>query len=594
MTDTRFGRQTAISYAALQLNLGSRYTTVYTLVDPDKTVPLRKATVAFDTATKKIHVLLMRLAGKDTVFDQRDFAYRDSLGLLFTPQNTLVEQFDIEPAPLFAFASELRTYVNILTVDETGRNAERRYRFDEPTEEQIDANAAWLKANLKTVSGVAAPLATAEPKQTPRENPPLAPPLPRAAANQSFFFTDNVETVVRPSSRDVVELCVLFRGGVSNYDVFKQGIEWVALNTAVYGASRNAGADQMAQAFARAGMRIELEFATDHSRLVCTFPLASWDESWKMLGDVLLRTAFAEEDFEAARSELVALNTPSTNLLSQGAFDAGLKDAFALRHLDKSPYGSLAPLSAMTHADARRYFQSLVTRSRITLAVSGNVTPEMVKKKVASEWKTMPAGSYGDYPVQVFEPLSSSFKTLAEPPTPQNIVTLIAAAPKPFTAEAVAFEIGLQVLENRMRQTAMDQRRLVSRLGVHYLVGKQPIALIQFESADPDKAMQAVLDELKRIKKLGADESEIKAARHAWLSNFYFGLTEGTALVETAALLVYFNQADFIDNADEMAKRVKNDAVAAALKRYTKGFKIYLTGNPEAANPIIYTQKTEF
>lgn len=588
VTDTRFGKQSALDYTVLKLNLGSRYTTIYTPVNNDKKMPLRKATVAYDTLTKTISLSLVRLVGKDTAVDKREFVYRDSLGLLFTPQRALVEVPDIDVFPLFAFESTKKTFLFLLTADETGKSAERHYRFEEPTLDMIEANAELL-AKPVVVPPEPKPVAT---------TPPPPKPTPTAqkanARTQYYFYSDSIETVVRPANRDMVELCVLFRGGVSNYDVFKQGIEWVALNTALYGATKSMMADDVAKTFELAGMRTKLDFYEDRTALTCTFPLASWDDSWKLLGDVLLRSAFSMDDFEASRSELMSVNTPQQNFISQAAYEAALKDAFAARQLDESPYGTLNSLTSLTYEDTRKFYQTLVTRSRIALSVTGNVTPDMVKKKIKSEWKQMPLGYYGSYPVQNFEPLSSTYKTIPEPQTQNNIVTIVAAAPRPYTVEMVAYEIGLVVLEQRLEQSLTGSRRLVNRFGVYSMPASQPLSLIQFESGDPDKAMQATLDELKRIKKLGITEEELSEAKNMWLSRFYGNLAASTALTETVAALAYYNQTDFIDDALDLATRMKSDAVIASLKRYTKGFKIYLSGNPEAANPIIYTQKTEF
>src|SRR5687768_4246629 len=133
VTDTRFGKQSALDYSMLKLNLGSRFTTIYTPVNADKKMPLRKATIAYDTSTKIISLSLVRMVGKDTIVDKREFVYRDSLGLLFTPQRALVEEPELEVFPLLAFESARKNFILILTVDETGKSSERNYRFDEPT-----------------------------------------------------------------------------------------------------------------------------------------------------------------------------------------------------------------------------------------------------------------------------------------------------------------------------------------------------------------------------------------------------------------------------------------------------------------------------
>lgn len=585
VTDTRFGKQAALDYTMLKLNLGNRFTTMYTPVEADKKMPLRRATVAFDTLTKMISVTLVRMVDKDTVYDKRDFLYRDSLGLLFTPQRAVVEEPELEVYPLFAFESAKKNFLLLLSVDETGKSAERHYRFDEPTLDMIETNAELLSKPVVVV--------TPKPAAAPPTLPKPTPPAKGTARTQYYFYADSIETIVRPANRDVVEMCILFRGGVSNYDVFKQGIEWVALNTALYGSTKSMSADDVAKAFELAGLRTKLDFYQDRTTLTCAFPLASWDDAWKLLGDVLLRSAFSMDDFETSRSELMSVNTPSQNFISHTAYEAALKDAFAVRQLDESPYGTLNSVTSMTYEDAKKFYQTLLTRSRIALSVTGNVTPEMVRKKIKTDLKQMPLGYYGSYPVQNFEPLSSTYKTIPEPQTQNNIVTLIASSPRPYSTEMIAYEIGLVVLERRLEQT-LASRRLVNRFGVYNLPAAQPLSMIQFESNDPDKAMQAMLDELKRTKKLGITEAELSHAKNIWLARFYFNVAESTTLTETAAALAYYNQPDFIDDATDLATRMKSDAVVAALKRYTKGFKIYLAGNPEAANPIIYTQKTEF
>lgn len=411
--------------------------------------------------------------------------------------------------------------------------------------------------------------------------------------NQYYFKSDSIETIIRPTQNEVVCMSILIKGGVSNYTFLEQGIEPLAINCVLHGATKNYSESQISEILYESGLRIESQYTVDYTILTFTFPISSWDESWKILSEILLNPVFQTSNYEAAKQETEADAAIWLKDNYASSLTESFKDIFANKQLDKTPFGEGNFINNISLEQARKYYSGLITRSRIVLSVVGNITEAQVKNKIKTEWSSMPLGYYSNFPYQSVDLNTSTFKFQSQINYSKNIFTCISSGPEAFSDDEIKLSVILKIIQARLIEKNNQNKIAFDDPLVSLSNNIQPLSIIQFTSNNADKTMQALIDEIKKIKKYSVGTLELQKAKDNFLISYYTNNESNKSMSIELAKQIYFHQKDYYDRIENVLSNFEVLDVPPIIKKYIKAFKIYYNGNVESANSIVFIQKLE-
>ncbi len=183
---------------------------------------------------------------------------------------------------------------------------------------------------------------------------------------------------------------LFIRGGSRNLTPQTAGIESFMLNVA----------DEGGKAFPRAVLRKELSRIgtslgsgsnTDFSVLSMACTKQNFDTSWKMFTDVALQPAFAPDDVERVRTNVITALRSKDDVPDSSLQDLVERTIYAGHPYANDPDGTIENITRFKAADLAAYHKQVMQTSRLLLVIVGDVDPATIQKLVAASFGTLPS-----------------------------------------------------------------------------------------------------------------------------------------------------------------------------------------------------------
>ncbi|GDX50994.1 hypothetical protein LBMAG27_00410 [Bacteroidota bacterium] len=440
-------------------------------------------------------------------------------------------------------------------------------------------NTVTPPTNTVTVPTFTTPVVTAPVKIKPTNS------------NVKDFATDSIRTILKPIENEMVSVQLFISGGTSGYTVAKEGIEAVAIDWMLNGGTKNMTPDQVQTKMELLGISVNYKLTPDYSVISMNCLRKQFDDCWQLFSDLIARSAFTPEVFQTSKDNVTSASE------SQNAFDIlkgiALSYSFVGKQYDRDPMGSSGTIGKLTADEVKKYYASMMVRRRMTVVVCGNFSAEDLSQHIRIGFKGVIVGNDVATNFGGVDFNGSTFKFVGENENNQNRILGIAAAPDAGTADEAALTIALAVLNSRIQSEVEEKRNLTSDCRFSIAGYRQNFCLLTFSTITPDKTIQAIIDELKKARKLGFTADELQQAKDQYISNFYLTHESNEAIAKSIG---QSEMNDAWEDSENLYVTINNlllTDVNSALRKYIKGFRFYYSGNKDDANEIIFTQKLD-
>jgi len=164
-------------------------------------------------------------------------------------------------------------------------------------------------------------------------------------------------------------------------------------------------------------------------------------------------------------------------------------------------------------------------------------------------------------------------------------------APAYGTSETYAMQIAFGILADHLFDEIRTKRSLSYAPSASYSTNINPYSNIYVSTTDPKQAVSVMIDELKKLKKEGFSEKEIKDQKSGYLTSYYMGLetnsaqTLGLGMAEVKGNWKNFNS--FIENINKVSPKEVN----TVFNKYIEGIRWSYLGDLSKVNSEIFLQK---
>ncbi len=411
------------------------------------------------------------------------------------------------------------------------------------------------------------------------------------SSNVKDFAVDSIRTILKPVENEMVSVQLFISGGTSGYTVAKEGIEALAIDWALNGGIKNMTSEQVQSKMEQLGISVNYKLHPDYSVISMNCLRKQFDDCWQLFSDLIARPSFSSDAFQISKDAV------TNNSTSQNSFevleDIALSYSFAGKQYDKDPMGSPATIGKLTVDEVKKYYSSLMVRRRLALVICGNFSTEDISQKVRTGFKgvTVGAGASTNFGGVDFN--GSTFKFVSENDNNQNRILGIAAAPDAGSSDEAALTIALAILNNRINSEVEEKRSLTSDCEFSIASYRQNFCLLTLTTVTPDKTIQAIIDEIKKARKLGFSADELQQAKDQYISNYYLNHESNESIAKSIGMSEMNDAWEDSENLYATINNLLLNDVNAALRKYIKGFRFYYSGNKDEANEIIFTQKLD-
>ena len=417
-------------------------------------------------------------------------------------------------------------------------------------------------------------------------------PLGLLAQSDAYDMTINgVKVIVQPSGNNIVVIQTIIKGGVQNYPASKAGIENLVMRALTECGTdkddKNSFLNKLDQVSAQVNGFSDMDFASFSINCIKN----DLDKVWPLYTDALLIPRFDAKEF--ARIKQDAINFIRTNeSFPDNAIDKMAKEtAFAGKNYAKTPMGTLASVEPITPAEAKKYWQSLLSRSRMVIVVVADLDKKEIEKKVNELLAKIPAGKSFVAKKETYNPSLNTFIP-KQRDNATNYVQGITGGPQPGSPDYNAFVLAMRIFGTRHFVEIRTKNGLSYAPRVSFNGGTTPYTNIMVSTTDPNKYIATARALIDKVKQEGFTESELRNEKTGYLTGIYFRQETN----EEQAASLAFNEV--IQGNWKRSMEIKNDIKKVSLEQMNNAFKKYINnitwvyqGDPKKVDAQLYTQK---
>jgi predicted Zn-dependent peptidase len=225
--------------------------------------------------------------------------------------------------------------------------------------------------------------------------------LEAAAAFEPFKLSNGVRVLaMRDATLPLVTVRASFLGGL----LFEpQGQEGIAnLMAKVWAkATESMDSETFAKTVEDLGAYVESQSGRNSMTIFGSFMSSNWLEGLDLLTAALTSPAFAPDNIEEARQEVLAWIKINEEHLSERVFKLMRKILFRTHPYRGDALGLQETVSAITRDDLKAYYQTKIRPDNVVIAIAGDIEPkaavEALEKRLGS-WKGTPGDPVGPIP----------------------------------------------------------------------------------------------------------------------------------------------------------------------------------------------------
>lgn len=408
------------------------------------------------------------------------------------------------------------------------------------------------------------------------------------AALVSEFDVNGLKVLVkRRESSPTVAAGLFFRGGSRNLTETTAGIEDFALRVATE-AGKKYPRQTLRRELSKHGGSIGAGSNKDYSAISFASTRENFDTVWDMFTDVAINPAFAAEDVERVRRQLI-----SGLRESEGSPDAALATAqerllYSGHPYSNDPSGTIATISSFSVNDLRNYHRGRMHTSNLLLVVVGDVNADDIKARVTRSFGTLPKGSYKDL---ALPPLDFTKATVDV--TPRNIGTNYVqgsfAAPSLKDNDYYAMKVATTILQQMVYEEVRIKRQLSYAPNAEMNSAAANTAFVYVTAVEANRAVGVIFDQIRFLRSNALADEAISGISGQFLTNYYIG--QETNAAQAAELAKYELIGNGWRSSFEFLNRVrevKPADIQRVAQKYMNNLRFSVIGNPQSVDAAVF------
>ncbi|MES1217485.1 MAG: pitrilysin family protein [Bacteroidota bacterium] len=402
---------------------------------------------------------------------------------------------------------------------------------------------------------------------------------------------NGVKVIVQPSGNEIVVVQTIIKGGVQNYTAEKAGIESLAMQALTECGTatddKNSFKDKLDKVSAQINGNTGMDYATFSLNCI----KSDFEKVWPLYTSALTTPRFDNKEFDRIKQDAINIIRANESSPDNSIDKMAKQTAFAGRNYAKDPQGSVTSVGKLTVAETKKYWKSILTRSRMVIVVVGDLDKGTIEKKIKELLATIPAGAPFVFKKETYSPPANTFKPQTRD-NATNYVQGITGAPQPGSADYNAFVLAMRVFSTRHFVEIRSKNGLSYAPGVWFTQGTTPYSNISVTTTEPDKYIAVARQLIDKIKQEGFTEEELKNIKTQYLTGIYYRQETNDAQAGSLA------SNEVIHGNWKRALKIKDDIKKVTLAQMNNSFKKYINnitwsyqGDPKKVTSVMYTQK---
>lgn len=424
---------------------------------------------------------------------------------------------------------------------------------------------------------VAVPLSAQVP-DWPSERPPR--PLPAKDVKfppyQIRTLPNGLQVIaVSHHEQPAVSLRLIVRAGSAQEPDAKPGLASLASTLLDQGTTTKT-AEQVAQSIDSIGGAMGVGSGSDLTSIFAAVMKGSFDVGLDIISDVARNPAFAPEEIERQRQQMISAMRVSYQDPDYIAGTVFERLVYGLHPYGKPDGGTPASLASITRADLASYHKRWFGPNNAILAIVGDVTPEQAfagAERAFGKWERidLPAGTTTEVP-----PPTRRVVIIDRPGAVQTEIRVGHASLPRKHKDFLALDLALKILGgeggNRLHRVLRSERGLTYGAEADINALKDAghiVASTDTRSGSTAEALRLIVDEFARLRRERVHPRELADAQAYLTGSFPLTIeTPGAIALQVLNAVVYGLDLEDLQTYREQVNRITPDDIQRVAQQY--------------------------
>jgi zinc protease len=398
-----------------------------------------------------------------------------------------------------------------------------------------------------------------------------------------------VKVIVQPSGNEIVEIQTIIKGGVQNYPAAKQGIESLAMSALTECGTAKDDKNSFKNKLDKVSAQVYGYAAMDYATVSMNCIKGDFDLVWPLYADAITAPAFDTKEFDRIKQDAINGLRAQESQPDYAIGNLAKQTAFAGKDYAKRPEGTVATLSALTAAETKAYYKTILTKSRLVIVVVGELDKAVLEQKITAMLATVAAGKPFTLKKEMIKPVKNSF-TAQKKDLATNYIQAVTGGPTPGSADFNAFVLAMRIFSQRHFLEVRTNNGLSYAPGSWFDGGTSPSANISVSTTEPNKYIGVVKALVDKTKKDGFTEDELRNIKTSYLTGFFYRQETNGAQASSLAAneVLHSNWKRALTISNDM-KKVTTADLNTVFNKYITHMVWAYQGNPAKATAALFT-----
>ena len=390
-----------------------------------------------------------------------------------------------------------------------------------------------------------------------------------AQGTATSFTVAGIKVILKPTIKEVIDVNMYYRGGVTNYPASKAGLENLVLAATTETGTKKYTANAFRDKADTYGIDMGGASNYDFGQISMTCISRFFDQGWDLFASAVTNPVFDTREVGMLKDKIISGVKQSESDPDERIEQLTMQNAFAGTAYAADPTGDEATLGKITAAEMKAYYyNTLLNKNRMFLVIVGKITKEQITKKILSSFSAIPAKPYKAVILTAARPTGKFL--IENRPLATNYLTATFDAPRYNSPDYLPFRLAISHLSNRLFREIRTKRNLSYAPHASATTRLLSHAEMYVSTTDPKASAEIMLEELKDLRDNGFSEDELLSGKSNFITNNYMKEESSSAIAGSLGIAEIFGDWRLADQAAERITKVTLKEMNDVLKKYVK------------------------
>jgi zinc protease len=403
-----------------------------------------------------------------------------------------------------------------------------------------------------------------------------------AQSATTSFDVDGIKVIFKPTVKEIINVRVYFKGGVTNYPASQAGIESFTLSAISQCGTKKYDANAFRNLADNYSIEIGADATYDYGVVEMECVSQYLNYGWDLFANAIVNPVFDPNEVELLRNKILAGERQASTDPDKRSDQLILQNAFAGTPYATDPNGTEETLSKFTADDLRAYYKSILNKNQMFIVVAGKISKEELVAKIHASFANLPSRPY--QAPHLHAPLWNDYKVLIEKrDLSTNYINAIMNSPPVYSPDYVPYRLAISVLAGSLFSDLRTDLNLGYDPGAESVMRKMPYATMSISTTQPTQAVHEMVKILNLVRQYGVSERGLKQLKSSYITTSYITQQSTSAITGALGEAEIFGGWETAEQLPALIDRVTIQQIDNAINEYVVGLRWSYLGNADQA-----------